>query len=160
MGEVSHEQANLLLRLYELRREPVMREARAWFIANFHPQKAEDVMKICPPGSKENGYLRQVASYWEMAANIVSRGLIDEEFFFELTGEQWVVWEALRPIAGEWRAMFKNPHAWGKLEEHCKRYEAWRERRSPGMNDAMRQMLARMRANEPANPPQKTARPA
>lgn len=160
MSDVNHEQANLLLRLYELRREPVMREARAWFIAKFHPQNAEDVMKICPPGSKENAYLRQVASYWEMAANMVSRGLIDEEFFFETTGEQWIVWEALRPIAGEWRAMFKNPHAWEKLEAHCKRYEAWREKRSPGVNDAMRQMLARMRASEPAIPPQQAARPA
>ncbi len=46
MGQVTHEQVNLTLHLYELRREPVMREARAWFIANFHPQTPEDVMKI------------------------------------------------------------------------------------------------------------------
>lgn len=161
MGEVTHDQANLLLRLYELRREPVMREARTWFLANFHPQKAEDVMKICPPGSKENGYLRQVASYWEMAANMVSRGLIDEEFFFENTGEQWIVWEALRPIAAEWRAIFKNPHAWEKLEAHCKRLEAWREKRAPGSTEAMRQMIGRMLAKEPAIPPShQAARPA
>ncbi|MHB8755289.1 MAG: DUF4760 domain-containing protein [Candidatus Acidiferrales bacterium] len=142
MGDVSHEQVNLMLHLYEMRREPVMREARAWFIANFHPQTPEDVLKICPPGSKENGYLRQVASYWEMVANIVSRGLINEEFFFETSGEQWVVWECIRPIAAPWRALFKNPHAWEKLEEHCTRYEAWREKRAPGSNAATRQMLA------------------
>lgn len=152
MAEVTHEQVNLMLRLYEMRRESVMREARAWFLANFHPRSAEEVMKICPPGSKENAYLRQVASYWEMVANIVSRGLIDEEFFFENSGEQWVVWEALRPIANEWRAAFKNPHAWEKLEQHCKRLEAWREKRSPGSTEAMRQMLARMVAKEPAIP--------
>src|SRR5579872_2434066 len=105
MGQVTHEQVNLMLHLYEMRREPVMREARAWFIANFHPQTPEDVLKICPPGSKENSYLRQVASYWEMVANIVSRGLIDEEFFFENSGEQWVVWECIRPIAAGWRAL-------------------------------------------------------
>lgn len=158
MAEVTHEQVNLMLRLYEMRRESVMREARAWFIANFHPKSAEDAMKICPPGSKENAYLRQVASYWEMVANIVSRGLIDEEFFFENSGEQWVVWEALRPIANEWRTAFKNPHAWERLEQHCKRLEQWREKRSPGSTEAMRQMLARMAAKEPAIPA--AARPA
>jgi len=144
MGDVSHEQVNLMLHLYEMRREPVMREARAWFIANFHPQTPEDAMKICPPGSKENAYLRQVVSYWEMAANIVSRGLINEEFFFETSGEQWVVWECIRPIAAAWRALFKNPRAWEKLEEHCTRFEAWREKRAPGSNAATRQMLAQM----------------
>lgn len=144
MGDVSHEQVNLMLHLYEMRREPVMREARAWFIANFHPQTPEDVLKICPPGSKENGYLRQVASYWEMVANIVSRGLVNEEFFFETSGEQWVVWECIKPIASAWRTLLKNPHAWEKLEEHCTRLEAWREKRAPGSNAATRQMLAQM----------------
>lgn len=160
MADVTHEQVNLMLRLYEMRREAVMREARAWYLTNFHPKSAEDVMKICPPGSKENAYLRQVASYWEMVANIVSRGLIDEEFFFENSGEQWVVWEALRPIANEWRALFKNPHAWEKLEQHCKRLEAWREKRAPGSTEAMRQMLARMIAKEPAIPAAKPAQQA
>lgn len=150
MAEVTHEQVNLMLRLYDLRREPVLREARAWFVANFRPKTAEDVMKICPPGSKENAYLRMVASYWEMVTNIVSRGLIEEEFFFENSGEQWVVWEALKPIVNEWRANFKNPHAWEKLEEHCKRLEAWREKRAPGSTETMRQMMARMMTKEPA----------
>lgn len=157
MGEVTHEQVNLMLRLYEMRREDVMRQARAWYLKDFHPKSAEDVMRICPPGSKENAYLRQVASYWEMVANIVSLGLIDEEFFFENSGEQWVVWEALRPIANEWRAAFKNPHAWEKLEQHCKRLETWREKRAPGSREAMRQMMARMVAKEPAFPAAKPA---
>jgi hypothetical protein len=160
MGEVTHEQVNLMLRLYEMRREPVMREARAWFTANFHPKTAEDVMKICPPGSKENAYMRMVVSYWEMVTNIVSRGLIDEEFFFENSGEQWVVWEAVRPIVNEWRAIFKNPRAWEKLEEHCKRLDAWREERAPGSVETMRQMMARMLAKEPAIPAASTAQQA
>lgn len=163
MAEVTHEQVNLMLRLYDLRREAVMREARAWFLTNFHPRSPEDVMKICPPGSKENAYMRMVVSYWEMVTNIVSRGLIEEEFFFENSGEQWVVWEAVKPIANDWRAIFKNPHAWAKLEEHCKRLEAWREKRAPGSTEAMRQMMARMVAKEPAIPagtPPHSAKPA
>ena len=53
MGEVTNEQVNLMLRLFEERREPRLREAREWFSANFHVKSAEDLMRACPPGSKE-----------------------------------------------------------------------------------------------------------
>src|SRR6266705_69216 len=58
MGEVTNEQVNLMLRLYEERREPKLREARDWFSANFHVKIAEDLTRVCPPGSKENTYMR------------------------------------------------------------------------------------------------------
>jgi hypothetical protein len=144
MGEVTHEQVNLMLRLYDIRREPRLREARDWFVREFKPASAQDLMKIAPPNSQENAYMRMVMSYWDMVANIVNRGLIDEEFFFQTTGEQWLVWERLKPVAGEWRTLFKNPHVFEPLEEHCKRLEAWREKRAPGTTDAMRQLMAQM----------------
>lgn len=145
MGEVTHDQVNLMLRLYDTRREPRLREARDWFISEFHPATPEDAMKQCPPGSKENASMRMVVSYWEMVASIVNRGLIDEEFFFENTGEQWVVWDNMRAIIPAWRQIFKNPHAFENLEKHCARFEAWRERRAPGTTEAMRQMMDQMR---------------
>src|SRR5213592_714262 len=110
MGQVTNEQVNLMLRLYEERREPKLREARDWFSANFHVKTADDLMRVCPPGSKENTYMRMVLGYWEMVASIVNRGLIDEEFFFESNGEQWVVFEQVKPVLGAWRAMFSSPH--------------------------------------------------
>jgi len=144
MGDVTHEQVNLMLRLYDMRREPRMREAREWYIANFHAASPEEVMKLCPPGSKENAFMRMVISYWDMCSNIVNRGLIDEEFFFENNGEQWVVWERLKPSVAGWREAFKNPHAFENLQKHCERFEAWRERRAPGCNEASRKMIAQM----------------
>ena len=144
MGEVTNEQVNLMLRLYEERREPRLREAREWFSANFHVKNEGEMMRLCPPGSKENTYMRMVLGYWEMVASIVNRGLIDEEFFFESNGEQWGVWEQVKPVAGAWRAMFSSPKFLGNLEEQCKRLEAWREKRSPGSNEAIRKMLAEM----------------
>ena len=98
MGDVSHEQVNLMLRLYDIRREPRLREAREWFMNNFRPASPEDVMRQYPPASQENAYFRMVMSYWEMVAGIVNRGLIDEEMFFENSGEQWIVWERLKPV--------------------------------------------------------------
>ena len=154
MGDVNHEQVNLMLRLYDIRREARLREAREWYVSQFHPTSAEDVMKQCPPGSRENAFMRMVLSYWEMVASIVNRGLIDEEFFFENSGEQWVVWEQVKPVAETWRTMFKNPHAFSNLEKHVQRLEAWREKRSPGATEAMRQMFTQMRQ---AMPKTKTA---
>ena len=142
MAEVSHEQANLMLRLYDMRREPRLREAREWFVANFRPGSAEEMAQQCPPGSKENASFRMAATYWEMVASIVNRGLIDEEFFFENSGEQWIVWERLKPVVPTMRAHSKNPHQFGNLEQHVKHLEAWREKRAPGSVEVMRQMAA------------------
>jgi hypothetical protein len=144
MGEVTNEQVNLMLRLFEERREVRLREAREWFGASFHVKSMEDVMRICPPGSKENGNVRMVLGYWEMVASIVNRGLIDEDFFFESNGEQWGVWEQVKPVISAWRAMFSSPKFLGNLEEQCKRLEAWREARNPGSNEAIRKVMAQM----------------
>jgi hypothetical protein len=146
MGQVTNEQANLMLRLYEDRREPKLREARDWFSANFHVKTQDDLMRVCPPGSQGNLYMRMVLGYWEMVASIVNRGLIDEEFFFESNGEQWAVWEQVKPVIGVWRAMFSSPNFLSNLEEQSKRLEAWREKRSPGSNEAIRKVLAQMQS--------------
>jgi hypothetical protein len=145
MGEVTNEQVNLMLRLYEDRREPRLREAREWFSANFHAKNEEDLMRICPPGSRENAHMRMVLGYWEMVASIVNRGLIDEDFFFESNGEQWAVWEQVKPVIVAWRAMFSSPKFLGNLEQHCNRLESWREKRNPGSNAAIRKVLGQMR---------------
>jgi hypothetical protein len=140
----THEQVNLMLHLYELRREAKLREARDWMSVNFHPKSADDAMKLVPPGTKENAYMRMVLGYWEMVASIANRGLVDEELFFENSGEQWGVWEQVKPLIGAWRTMFANPQFLGNLEEHAKRLEAWREKRNPGSVEALRKVYAQM----------------
>lgn len=146
----SHEQGEMLLHLYELRREPKLRDARAWFVGNFHATTPEEVMSKYPPGSEGNTFMRMVTSYWDMVANFANRGLVDEEMLFETSGEQWLVWEAISPIIEAQRALFKNPHQFENLEKHAKRFEAWREKRAPGSNEAMRQVMARMRMSRKA----------
>ena len=141
MGDVTHEQVNLMLRLYDIRREPRLREAREWFLTHFNAATAEEMMKACPPGSQENAFMRMVISYWEMVASIVNRGLIDDELFFESNGEIWIVWERMRVFVPAWRAAFKNPTMFLNIEETCKRLEAWREKRAPGSSAAMRTVL-------------------
>jgi hypothetical protein len=144
MSQPTHEQVNLMLRLYELRREPRLREARTWFLANFNETSPDELMKKYPQGTEENTSIRMVISYWDMVAGIANRGLVDEDLFFENTGEIWIVWERLRGLAPAWRTAFKSPHIFTNLEEVCKRMDAWREKRAPGSTAAMRQMVEQM----------------
>ncbi len=152
MGDVTHEQANLLLRLYELRREPRMREAREWFMRNFRPNSLEAMATLAPPGSAADASVRMLISYWEMAASIVNRGLIDEEFFFENTGEQWAVWGRIRSLVPAIRERSMNPHQYGNLEKHVNRFEAWREKRAPGSGEALRRLMQMRQTSEASKP--------
>ena len=145
MGNATYEQVHLMLRLYELRRESRLREARAWFIEHFHPASPEDVQKHAQR-SEEGTNIRMVVSYWEMVASIVNRGLIDDDLFFESNGEIWIVWDRLRPIIAAWRSLYKNPTVFSNLEAAGTRFETWRESRAPGSNAAMRRMLEQARA--------------
>ena len=140
---MTHEHVNLMLRLYEMRREPRLREARAWFIDHFSAATPEELMQKYPPGTPENASLRMVTSYWEMCAGIVNRGLIDDELYFENNAEAWVVWEKVKHLAPTFRTNYKNPRVFYHLEELCKRYDAWREKIAPGANEVMREMFKR-----------------
>src|ERR1700732_1929742 len=141
MSQISYDEVNLMLRLYDLRREPRLRQARSWFVEHFHPQSPEDMMQKYPQNSEENTYIRMVISYWDMVASIVNRGLINDELFFESNGEIWVVWDRMRSIVPIWRAAFKNPRLFANIEETYKRLEAWREKQTPGLVGAMRNVM-------------------
>src|SRR5271169_2082951 len=136
-----HHDAELLLRLYDLRREARLREAREWYIGKFQAESAEDFSKKFPSGSPENASFRMVVSYWDMAASIVSQGLIKEEFFFENTTEFWIVWAKLKPIAPAMRERRKNPHIWKNLQELAERFEKWMEKRAPEALEVFRKQV-------------------
>ena len=144
MSTVTHDQVNLMLRLFELRREPRLREARDWFGVNFQAKSLEEVMQKFPMGSKESTNIRMVVSYWDMCASIVNRGLIDDELYFESNGEAWMVWDRLSGIAPAWRAAFGNPTMFQNLEKLCGRLEAWREKTAPGSIAKGRELMKQM----------------
>jgi hypothetical protein len=145
MTATNYEEVNLMLRLYELRREPRLRQARSWFMDKFHSSSMPEITEKFPQGSEENASIRMVLSYWEMVASIVNRGLINDELFFENNGEIWIVWDRIRNIVAAWREAFKNPKMFSNLEQACTRLEAWREGRAPGSTAAIRQILGQMR---------------
>jgi hypothetical protein len=102
-----YESATLLIRLYELRRDPTMREARNWFARSFNPDTPDDVMAaVSGPNS---AHFRMVTSYWDMASSFVLNGAIDEKMFTDANGEHIVVFAKIEPFMAEYRARMGNP---------------------------------------------------
>jgi len=94
-------EADLILKLYELRREPVMREARSWF-ATFNPKSIDDITEVLT--SDKSGYYRMVTSYWDMAAALVNNGAIDAQMFNDANGEHVFIYARLEPFVADIRA--------------------------------------------------------
>ena len=113
-----HEDADLILKLYDLRREAVMREARNWFFT-FNPTSIQDVMETMM--GEHSGHMRMVISYWDMAASLVNNGAIDETMFNEANGEHMFVYAKIEPVIGAMRTMFDNPEFLKNLEALVKR---------------------------------------
>ncbi|HEV3277066.1 MAG TPA: hypothetical protein VG860_09635 [Terriglobia bacterium] len=149
-----HHDAELLLRLYDLRREEKLRRAREWFLGKFRARNAEEFDRACPPGSEENAYFRMTVSYWNMAASVVNHGLIQEQFFFENNAELWTVWEKIKVLAPATRERLKNPYAYEHLEKLALKYESWMSERAPGSIEVRRQNLNAAMA-QPTDPDHK-----
>ena len=101
--------ANLLLKLYELRTEPTLRQARAWFAFEFHPSSTRDILSTWLGPGHESAPYRMVTSYWDMAASFVTQGAIPAEMFNAANTEHFALWAKLRPFVSEVRAATRYP---------------------------------------------------
>lgn len=142
----THEQAQLHLQVYDLRREARLREARDWFQKSYQAETLEEAMKIAAPGTEHGNFLGMVIGYWEQACTLLNYGLLHEDLFFETSGEFFGVWEQLKPVVPQFRQAFKDPNLLGNLEKAAKRFEEWSEQRSPGHVAAMREWMQQERA--------------
>jgi hypothetical protein len=140
----THEQAQLHLQVYDLRREARLRQARDWFFKNYFVEKFDDAMRIAAPGTEGGALAMMVISYWEQACALLNYGLLHEDLFFETSGEFFGVWERVKPIVSEARERFVNKQFLAHTERAAKRFEAWMESRSPGHVAAMRQFMKQM----------------
>ncbi|MEP6904039.1 MAG: hypothetical protein ABJA66_20120 [Actinomycetota bacterium] len=131
------ESADLIMKLYDLRREEKMREARSWFVT-FCPESMEEYMQatINPESSAK---LRMVISYWDMAASFVNHGAIDEEMFAETAGEHIIVFSKVEPFLQELRETYGNLKFLANLEKLIMKQEGAKE-----MLASRREMIKRM----------------
>jgi len=127
------EDANLILKLYELRRETVMREARNWFFT-FNPTSVQDFFDVLM--SEHGGHYRMVVSYWDMAASMVNQGAIDEELFNASGGEMIFIYAKIARFLPELRVVFGNQELLQNMETLVKRI--------PNIDEKIEQMNERM----------------
>jgi len=112
--------AELILKLYDLRREAEMRKARNWWAVNFWPENADDFIKIAMDmGSQQSAWLRQVSGYWNMAASLALAGAINQELFLEpnSSGEMYFVFAKIRPFLKQLRQKLESPEMFAPVEK-------------------------------------------
>jgi hypothetical protein len=105
----TYDDASLVLKLYDMRREERLRKARAWFAGNFKGiTSIEQFQKLCAPGTDENASFRMTTTYWDMAASFVTSGVLNEGLFYESGRELLLVWERVREYVSAYRAANKD----------------------------------------------------
>ena len=131
-------EADLILKLYDLRREPVMREARNWF-ATFNPQKPEDFLEVLT--SEKSGLYRMVISYWDMACSLVINDAIDAQMFNDANGEHIFVYAKMEPFIPMLREQMQAPQFLGSLEKVVKALPD-SERRVAAVRERIKKIIA------------------
>ena len=145
MEKPTHEQAQLHLQIYDMRREARLRHARDWFFQNYYVDNLDDWMRSGGPGTENGTLAMMVLSYGDQACAMLNYGLLHEDLFFETSGEFFGVWERVKPAVPQARERFANQQFLAHLEKAGQRYETWIEKRSPGHIAAMREFMKQMR---------------
>ena len=113
-----YEDAKLILKLYDLRREPVMRKAREWFFAEFNPESVQDFKTVLM--GEHSAYYRMVTTYWEMACSLVNNGAIDEKMFSNANAEHMAIYLKHEPFLPVLRQAFNMPEYFQQVEDCVK----------------------------------------
>ncbi len=127
---------NLILKLYDMRREPRLREARRWFTGSFKAKTLDDFNALCPGGSEQHASYRMFTTYWEMVASFVNAGVLNEGLFFQSGRELLFCWERVRDLLPHMREFYKNPAELRNLEAVAKSYIEWWNGIAPGAYEA------------------------
>jgi hypothetical protein len=106
-----------ILKLYELRRDEKMRQARAWYFSEFAPKNAMDIVSLYRNGEQASAHFRMVTSFWDMAASFVLNGGIDEKMFLDSSTEYIFVYAKIQPFLSEIRELFGEPDYLLNLEQ-------------------------------------------
>ena len=141
MVKLDPHHAELLLQIYDLRREEKLRRAREWMLGNFWAETLQEFNSVCPPGTQENAFYRQATTYWEMVALVVNKGMLDEDLFFESTNESLFTWMRVQKVVHEMRAQRKNPLILRNLETMSEKQEKWLAARAPELISEMQKLF-------------------
>ena len=142
-NQATYDDVNLILKLYELRRDDRMREARKWF-AGLKVKTLAELQAACPPGSEQDASVRMVTSYWEMVASFITSGVLNQDLFQQSGGELLFVWTKIQDVVPEIRKAFNNPKYLANVEAIAKAMIDKMNRENPKAYEAY---TARIRGN-------------
>ena len=138
--------AELMMKLYDLRRETELRNARKFVIFQFQPKSADDVVKLSQAmGTQENAWMRQCTSYWENAASLLLHGVVNQDLFFEWNGEMVFLYAKFQPFLKEVREKTGLPQIMARMEKAVNSSPAAKKQ-----VQMIQQRLAQMAAARPA----------
>jgi len=141
----TYEDAKLILKLYDLRREPRLREARKFIGSMALIQSRQDMVELCPPGSDNNAFFRMVAGYWDMASGMVVTGVLNRELFYRSSNQELLLfWEKVRKAVPDMREAAKNPFAWSQIENVATGYIEFYQEHAPGFYENFAAGIAKM----------------
>lgn len=138
------EDAKLILQLYEMRREEVLRKARSFITGpEFLPESSQEILDMVFGSPEKSAYFRQFATYWDMAAALVNHGTIDAQLFYETNGEYFALWAKIEDFLPDLRAAFgqnflkntekliaNHPDGEARLQAFKARYQKVKEMRN------------------------------
>lgn len=131
----TYEDANLILKLYDLRREEKLREARRWMAGMPQFTSREHWLEHCAPGTEENAYYRMVTTYWDMVASFVATGVLNAELFYRSNNmELLFMWEKVRLLVPILRQFSSNPLVLRNLEDVSTGFIKWLDEQAPGFH--------------------------
>ncbi len=142
MPRATYDDVKLILKLYDMRREERLRAARAWFSASCKPKSYAEYQALCPPGSDNNAFARQVMTYWDMVGSFIDAGVLDRDLFFQSGRELLFVWTRVEQFIGEYRAAVKDPNFLEHLESVGKQFADYYKDRN---KEAYEAFVARVR---------------
>jgi hypothetical protein len=134
--QATFDDVNLILRLYEMRRNERLRDARSWFASNFKVKTFEEWTALCPPGTDANASYRMVTSYWEMVASFITGGVLNSELFYQSGRELLFCYARVRHILPTVREKLGNPHELKNLETVAQGFITWWNQQAPGAYEA------------------------
>jgi hypothetical protein len=144
-------QAELILKLYELRREPVMREARSYIGGEFMPASADELVRIVSAGGKLSGFVLQVYGYWDMVAAFVHNGALSAKLVYDTCQEMYFQYAKIQPWLAEFRERMNLPEWMISIEQLIESSDSGRARLATMRSNLAAIAQVRAQAGQPDN---------
>ena len=128
MMQPTYDDANLVLHLYEVRREEKLRKARHWFLFEFKPTSWGELRDRYFTGEEHDNDIRMVGTYWDMVCTFIKQGVLNKDLFYATNGEHLAVWEKIKPWVEDARSDRKNPLMYRSLQDIAEETLQWRKR--------------------------------